>query len=200
MQNLIFKSGHAALGYVEKYFGDPYYLFEGTEDMKSYFGVVTSIFPPKYKNPAFDDERFRHSNNDPNFDFAVDESCSLCNAKITDFRDSHNPWPLDKDPTDRCCLKCNIKVISARLSGHGDGYFMEILYKKKGLFSDSIKRRQVLGHLFPDCKTKPNVGDLIIYGHRDFMTLDGGKIVSMGFVLNVCSLELDIAQNQFIYK
>ena len=50
MQNLIFKSGRAALEYVEKYFGDPYYLFEKTEDMKPYFGVVTKIMTPEYKS------------------------------------------------------------------------------------------------------------------------------------------------------
>jgi len=200
MQNLIFKSGRAALEYVEKYFGDPYYLFEKTEDMKPYFGVVTKIMTPEYKNSAFDDEKYMRMENDPNFDFSIDESCSLCNTKITDFNGSHNPWPLEKNPTDRCCSECNIKVIQARISGYGTGYFMEIIYKKKGLFSDSIKRELSMGIQHPDCNTKPNVGDLIIYGHKEFKLLGSGRSIANGFVLNTCSLELDVEKGQFIYK
>ena len=40
-------------------------------------------------------------------------SCSLCNALITDARDSHNAVPLSEY---RCCASCNEqKVIPARI-------------------------------------------------------------------------------------
>jgi len=58
-------------------------------------------------NPMFDGEKFVRSLDDPNFDFTVDETCCLCGAEITDFRDSHNPFPLETKETDRCCSKCD---------------------------------------------------------------------------------------------
>lgn len=41
-------------------------------------------------------------------------SCSLCNAVMTDARDSHNAVPLSEN---RCCESCNDqKVIPARIN------------------------------------------------------------------------------------
>jgi hypothetical protein len=77
----------------------------------------------KTPNPMFDRKKFIQSLDNPNFDFSVNEICCLCNTKITDFRDSHNPHPLTKNKEDRCCSKCNnSKVMHARLfeSAHLD--------------------------------------------------------------------------------
>ena len=68
-------------------------------------------------NPMFDSQLYLESIMNKNFDFSVDETCSLCSSKIKDFRDSHNPYPLAKKTTDRCCSACNNSVVlDARLS------------------------------------------------------------------------------------
>jgi len=61
----------------------------------------------KTLNPMFNYEKYRRSLTDPNFDFLVNETCCLCGENITDFRDSHNPFPLTVEETDRCCTKCD---------------------------------------------------------------------------------------------
>jgi hypothetical protein len=71
----------------------------------------------KTPNPMFDSQLYLESIMNKNFDFSVDETCSLCSAKITDFRDSHNPYPLAINSKDRCCSVCNNTVVlDARLS------------------------------------------------------------------------------------
>jgi hypothetical protein len=62
-------------------------------------------------NPMFDIEKFIQSLDDPDFDFRVNEKCCLCDAHISHFRDSHNPYPLNKKDTDRCCSKCSDSVV-----------------------------------------------------------------------------------------
>lgn len=55
---------------------------------------------------------FNTENRDDRRFFKCNISCSLCNAVITDARDSHNALPLSED---RCCEKCNYeKVLPAR--------------------------------------------------------------------------------------
>ena len=68
-------------------------------------------------NPMFDSQLYLESIMNKNFDFSVDETCSLCSAEIKDFRDSHNPYPLAINSKDRCCSVCNNTVVlDARLS------------------------------------------------------------------------------------
>lgn len=68
-------------------------------------------------NPMFKPELYIESIMNQNFDFTVNETCSLCGTEIKDFRDSHNPYPLAKKTTDRCCSACNNSVVlDARLS------------------------------------------------------------------------------------
>jgi hypothetical protein len=76
------------------------------------------IYPKlKTPNPMFDSKLFLDSIVNKNFDFSVDETCCLCNAEIKDFRDSHNPYPLAINSSDRCCSVCNNTVVlDARLS------------------------------------------------------------------------------------
>lgn len=70
----------------------------------------------KTPNPMFDTEKFIQSLEDPDFDFSVNEKCCLCDAHISDFRDSRNPYPLNRKDTDRCCSKCDCSlVIVARI-------------------------------------------------------------------------------------
>ena len=46
--------------------------------------------------------------------FKCDMDCSLCGAKITDARESHNALPISDS---RCCTKCNQeKILPARIS------------------------------------------------------------------------------------
>jgi len=74
----------------------------------------------KTPNPMFNPEKYRRSLTDPNFDFRVNETCCLCGKNITDFKDSHNPFPLNQrnhqfpltvEKTDRCCTRCDWAVV-----------------------------------------------------------------------------------------
>lgn len=191
MENLVFKSGHAALEYIEKYFD-----IEPLGTKYAYFGVVEGIAPPEYKNPLFDEDKYVQSISDPNFDFTVNETCCLCNAKINDFKDSHNPWPMEKDPSERCCTKCNIeKVAVARVSGTYNNYPTTILHKKKGFFSSSIKRQLAAALLHPECTKIPNKGDLVLFG-----PMQTTNEIPTGFILKVSTLELDTTINEFVFK
>lgn len=57
--------------------------------------------------------------------FKTNIQCSLCNALISDARDSHNALPISEL---RCCEKCNVeKVIPARLNLISSN----LIYKRK---------------------------------------------------------------------
>ena len=39
--------------------------------------------------------------------------CCICCKDINGH--GHNPWPLNKDNNTKCCDKCNVKVLEARM-------------------------------------------------------------------------------------
>jgi hypothetical protein len=195
MNNLIFKSAEAAIDYIENFF-----TAEPLDVKKTYYGIIRDSQAIKHKNHLFDKEKYYRSINDPNFDFFVDEICCLCQKKITDFRDSHNPFPINKNRTSRCCTKCQESyVVNARLSGRYDPFIIDVVYEKKTFFSSKKSRSMVMATIHPECQTKPNIGDLVYFGSDDFMRMADRNILT-GYILYVCSLELDINKNQFIFK